>query len=68
MNLLYIFACWITLSMLLMPSAGVFFSKLTFSNISLGTLSLIRESNDLDPDQDQRSVGAKLGPECLQRL
>ena len=28
-----------------------------------GTLSLIRVSNDLDPDQDRRSVGAKLGPE-----
>ena len=55
--------------MLLMPSAGVFFfSKLTFQIYLSGTLSLIRVSNDLDPDQDRRSVGAKLGPECLQRL
>ena len=25
-------------------------------------------SNDLDPDQDRRSVGPNLGPNCLQRL
>ena len=27
-----------------------------------------RMSNGLDPDQDQRSVGPDLGPNCLQRL
>ena len=25
-------------------------------------------SNSLDPDQDRRSVGPDLGPDCLQRL
>ena len=25
-------------------------------------------SNDLDPDQDRRSVGPDLGPNCLQKL
>ena len=25
-------------------------------------------SNRLDPDQDQRSVGPDLGPNCLQKL
>ena len=25
-------------------------------------------SNGLDPDQDRRSVGPDLGPDCLQRL
>ena len=25
-------------------------------------------SNSLDPDQDRRSVGPDLGPNCLQRL
>ena len=48
--------------MLLMPTAGVFFFKIKFQ------ISLIRVSNDLVPDQDRRSVRAKLGPECLQRL
>ena len=28
----------------------------------------IRESNSLDPDQDQHSIGPDLGPNCLQRL
>ena len=28
----------------------------------------IRVSNGLDPDQDRRSVGPDLGPNCLQRL
>ena len=28
----------------------------------------IRESNSLDPDQDQQYVGPDLGPNCLQRL
>ena len=51
--------------MLLMPSTGVFFFQNYLFRIYLsGTLSLIRVPNDLDPDQDRRSVGAKLGPEC----
>ena len=29
---------------------------------------MIRVSNSLDPDQDGHSVGADLGPNCLQRL
>ena len=28
----------------------------------------IRVSNGLDPDQNRRSVGTDLGPNCLQRL
>ena len=28
----------------------------------------MRVSNDLDPDQDQHSVGPDLEPNCLQRL
>ena len=44
----------------------VFFFKINFSNISFR--DIIRVSNDLDPDQDRCSVGAELGPECLQRL
>ena len=28
----------------------------------------IRVSNGLDPDQDRRSVGPDLGPNCMQRL
>ena len=28
----------------------------------------IRVSNDLDPDQDRRSVGPDLDPNCFQRL
>ena len=31
-------------------------------------LKTIRESNRLNPDQDQHSVGPSLGPNCLQRL
>ena len=30
-------------------------------------MNTIRVSNDLDPDQDRRSVGSGLGPNCLQR-
>ena len=42
------------------------FSKLTFSKNYFRTT--IRVSNGLDPDQDQRSVGLDLGPDCFQRL
>ena len=44
-----------------MLSSADLFSKLTFRNT-------IRVSNDLYPDQDQRSVGTDLGTNCLQRL
>ena len=37
------------------------FSKNYFGNT-------IRVKDGLDPDQDQRSVGPDLGPNCLQRL
>ena len=43
-----------------------FFSKSTFSKNSFR--NTIRVSNGLDPDQDRRSVGPDLGPNCLQRL
>ena len=42
------------------------FSKLTFSNNSFK--NTIRVSYKLDPDQDRRSVGPDLGPDCLQTL
>ena len=32
------------------------------------TISMIRVSNSLDPDQDRRFVSPDLGPNCLQRL
>ena len=31
-------------------------------------MNTIRALNGLDPDQDQRSVGPDMGPNCLQRL
>ena len=80
----YVFRCWhitllgyesaLTLCMLDNPIHAFdavcwcFFQNKLFQIYLSGTLSHIRVSNDLDPDQDQRSVGAKLGPECLQRL
>ena len=39
----------------------IFFKIKFFKNI-------IRVPNNLDPDQDRRSVGPDLGPNCLQRL
>ena len=42
------------------------FSKSTFSKNSFR--NTITVSNSLDPDQDRRSVGPDLGPNCLQRL
>ena len=50
----------------LFPSAD-FFSKLTFSIFFMNTIRA-EVLNTLDPDQDQHSVGADLGPNCLQRL
>ena len=42
------------------------FSKSTFSKNALR--NTIRESNSLDPDQDQHSVDHDLEPNCLQKL
>ena len=47
--------------MLLLPSAKLSFSKNSFRDT-------IRKSNPIDPDQDGRSVGPNLDPNCLQRL
>ena len=56
-----IISCWV----FLMLSADFFFSKSIFSKSFLG--NTIGESNCLDPDQDRRSVGLVLDPNCLQR-
>ena len=57
------------LSCILLSSAVVVFSKLTFSKNSFrNTIVLIRISNSLDPDQDLHSVNPDLGPNCVQRL
>ena len=50
--------------MIMLLSAG-FFSKLTFVKNSFK--KTVIASNGLDPDQDRRSVGPDLGPNCLQR-
>ena len=42
------------------------FYKINFCKISFR--NTIRVSNGLDPDQDRRSVGPDLGPNCLQNL
>ena len=49
--------------MLLLSSADFFrfFFKTSFNNT-------LRVPNGLDPDQDSRSVGSDLYPNCLQRL
>ena len=44
----------------------MWFSRLTFSKSSFR--NTIRESNNLDPDQDRRFVGPDLGPNCLHKL
>ena len=51
--------------MLLLSSAD-FHSKLNFSKDYFW--NTIRVSNDLDPDQDQPSMGPDLGPTCLEWL
>ena len=52
--------------MLLLLSTVLFSSNL-YQNILSG-LRIISVSNGLDSDQDRRSVGPDLGPNCLQRL
>ena len=47
-------------------SSADFSQNLTFSKNSY--TNTIRVSNNLDPDQDQHSVGPDLDPNCLQRL
>ena len=49
--------CWL---------ADFFSSKLTVSKNSF--MNTITVSNSLDLDQDPRSVGPDLGPNCLQRF
>ena len=51
--------------MLLLLSADFFQNELFQKNSFRNT---IRVSNSLDLDQDRRSVGLDLGPNCLQRL
>ena len=80
----YVFRCWhitllgyesaLTLCMLDNPFHAfdavcwcVFF-KINFFKYIFQEHYHLFDTNDLDPDQDRRSVGAKLGPECLQRL
>ena len=50
---------------MILPLSADFF-KIIFSKNSFR--NTIRVSNSLDPDQDRRSVGPNLGPNCLQRL
>ena len=54
---IFFFACWVIFALLL--SSADLFQNNNFRNT-------IRESNGLDPDQDRRSVGPDLGPNCLQ--
>ena len=49
---------------MLLLSSVEFFSKLTFSKNSV--MNTFGMSNSLDLDQDQRSFGPDLGPNCLQ--
>ena len=44
----------------------LWFSKSTLSKFSFR--NTIRVSNSLDPDQDLRSVGPDLGPNCMHKL
>ena len=50
---------------MLLLSSAAFSSKLTFAKYSFR--NTIRLSIGLNPDQDRRSVGPELGPNCLQR-
>ena len=43
-----------------------FFFKINFFQKKISNTT--RVSTDLDPDQDQHSVGPDLGPNCLQKL
>ena len=51
--------------MLLLSSADFFQIQFFKKNLIRNS---IRVSNSLDPDQDRRSVGPDLGPNCLQRV
>ena len=51
--------------MLLLSSADFFKINIFKKNSSSNN---IRLSNGLDPDQERRSVGPDLGPNCLQRF
>ena len=49
----------------LLWSANIFKSKTFLKKYFRNTITV---SNSLDPDQDRRSVGPDLGPNCLQKL
>ena len=57
-------ACWVICHTFTVGCG--FFSKFTFSKNSFRNTIIV--SNNLDPDQDRRSVGPDLGPNCLQSL
>ena len=59
-------ACWVFLYAFVVICR--LFSELTVYKKEDKIRSTIRVSNGLDPDQDRRSVGPDLGPNCLQRL
>ena len=50
----------------LLLSASSFQNLTSLINSLMGIIS--RVPNGLDPDQDRRTVGPDLGPNCLQRL
>ena len=50
--------------MIFLSSADFFFKTNLFEKLFQGYNYL---ANSLDPDQDRRSVGPDLGPNCLQR-
>ena len=51
--------------MFLFSSSNFFKIKFFFTNKPLRIT--IRVSNSLDPDEDRRSVGLHIGPNCLQK-
>ena len=44
------------------------FTLINQSKLHMSFRNTIRVSNSLDPDQDRRSLGPDLGPNCLQRI
>ena len=57
-------ACWVIFHAFVVVC--LHFSKITFLKKSFR--KTVRVSNGLDPDQDRRSVGLFLDPNCLQKL
>ena len=58
----YLTLCMLCILFFLLLLSSAVFSKLTFKKKSFG--KPIRVPNGLDPDQDRRSVGPDLGPNC----